>query len=77
MGVKNLALKPYACGTMAQPFIDCAIKLKDKIGNLENIDKVIARVGEGTVHRLWEPLEENRNHPLLMGQNFLCHIVFQ
>ena len=58
---KNLALKPYACGTMAQPFIDCAIKLKDKIDNLENIDKVIASVGEGTVHRLWEPLEEKLN----------------
>ena len=49
---KNLALKPYACGTMAQPFIDCAIKLKAKIDNLENIDKIIASVGEGTVHRL-------------------------
>ena len=43
---KNLALKPYACGTMAQPFIDCAIKLKAKIDNLENIDKIIASVGE-------------------------------
>ena len=67
---KNLALKPYACGTMAQPFIDCAIKLKGKIGNVENIDKVIASVGEGTVHRLWEPLEEKQNPSTPYGAKF-------
>ena len=67
---KNLALKPYACGTMAQPFIDCAIKLKDKIDNVENIDKVIASVGEGTVHRLWEPLEEKQNPSTPYGAKF-------
>ena len=67
---KNLALKPYACGTMAQPFIDCAIKLNGKIDNLENIDKVIASVGEGTVHRLWEPLEEKQNPSTPYGAKF-------
>lgn len=67
---KNLALKPYACGTMAQPFIDCAIKLKAKIDNLENIDKIIASVGEGTVHRLWEPLEEKQNPSTPYGAKF-------
>ena len=67
---KNLALKPYACGTMAQPFIDCAIKLKSKIGNVENIDKVIASVGEGTVHRLWEPLKEKQNPSTPYGAKF-------
>ena len=41
---------------MAQPFIDCAIKLRDKIENIEEIEKIVAQVGEGTVHRLWEPL---------------------
>ena len=67
---KNLALKPYACGTMAQPFIDCAIKLKSKIGNVENIDKIIASVGEGTVHRLWEPLKEKQNPSTPYGAKF-------
>ena len=67
---KNLALKPYACGTMAQPFIDCAIKLKGKIGKVENIDKVIASVGEGTVHRLWEPLKEKQNPSTPYGAKF-------
>ena len=67
---KNLALKPYACGTMAQPFIDCAIKLRGKIDNIDKIDKVIASVGEGTVHRLWEPLEEKQNPSTPYGAKF-------
>ena len=67
---QNLALKPYACGTMAQPFIDCAIKIKDKIDNIENIDKIIASVGEGTVHRLWEPLKEKQKPSTPYGAKF-------
>ncbi len=68
--IKNLALKPYACGTMAQPFIDCALKLKGKIGNVKDIDKIIASVGEGTVHRLWEPLKEKQNPSTPYGAKF-------
>ncbi len=66
----NLAIKPYACGTMAQPFIDCAIKLRDKIENIEEIEKIVAQVGEGTVHRLWEPLEEKQNPSSPYGAKF-------
>ncbi|MBL6679372.1 MAG: MmgE/PrpD family protein [Alphaproteobacteria bacterium] len=66
----NLAIKPYACGTMAQPFIDCAIKIRDKISNIEEIDKIIAQVGEGTVHRLWEPLKEKQNPSSPYGAKF-------
>jgi 2-methylcitrate dehydratase PrpD len=54
----NLALKPYACGTMIQPFIDCALALQPEIGDLDAIERVTAKVGEGTVHRLWEPRAE-------------------
>lgn len=56
--VAELAFKPYACGTMAQPFIDCALRLRNDIGNLENVERIDATVGEGTVHRLWEPKAE-------------------
>ena len=66
----NLAIKPYACGTMAQPFIDCAIKLKNEISNIDEIDKIIAQVGEGTVHRLWEPLKEKQNPSSPYGAKF-------
>ena len=58
---KNLAFKPYACGTMAQPFVDCAIQLKKKISDLSQIKSIKAKVGEGTVHRLWEPRAEKNN----------------
>jgi 2-methylcitrate dehydratase PrpD len=54
----NLAFKPYACGTMAQPFIDCALQLRGRIPDVEAIRRIDARVGEGTVHRLWEPKAE-------------------
>ncbi len=57
---QNLAFKPFACGTMAQPFVDCAIKIRKKIKNLNNISSITAKVGEGTVHRLWEPLKEKK-----------------
>lgn len=57
---ENLAFKPFACGTMAQPFVDCAIKLRKKIPDPKKIKKITAKVGEGTVHRLWEPSSEKK-----------------
>ena len=67
---QKLAIKPYACGTMAQPFIDCSIKLKPEISNINEIDRIVARVGEGTVHRLWEPLAEKQNPSSPYGAKF-------
>tara|TARA_B000000532_G_scaffold187336_1_gene153334 strand:- start:68 stop:604 length:537 start_codon:yes stop_codon:yes gene_type:complete len=46
---------------MTQPFIDCAIKARKKINHLNEIKSIVCKVGEGTVHRLWEPLSEKRN----------------
>lgn len=57
----RIAFKPYACGTMAQPFIDCAIKLRERINPpVDEISAITCKVGEGTVHRLWEPLAEKQ-----------------
>jgi 2-methylcitrate dehydratase PrpD len=56
----HVAFKPYPCGTMAQPFIDCALSLRRDGLNAEEIASITCRVGEGTVHRLWEPLGEKR-----------------
>jgi 2-methylcitrate dehydratase PrpD len=56
----RIAFKPYACGTMVQPFIDCAIRLAREGVRAEDVDDVLCKVGEGTVHRLWEPLMEKR-----------------
>ena len=58
--MQNIAFKPYACGTMAQPFIDCAIRLAEAGVRPQEIASVLCKVGEGTVHRLWEPLAEKR-----------------
>lgn len=59
--MRQIAFKPYACGTMAQPFIDCAIRLANEGVAPGDIQHIVCKVGEGTVHRLWEPLSEKRN----------------
>jgi 2-methylcitrate dehydratase PrpD len=56
----DIAFKPYACGTMTQPYIDCAIKLSKTGINLDNIETIVCNVGEGTVHRLWEQAHEKK-----------------
>ncbi len=56
----SIAFKPYACGTMTQPFIDCAIRLGRDGLDPAAIEHIECEVGEGTVHRRWEPLSEKR-----------------
>jgi len=60
--MQGLAFKPHACGTMCQPFVDCAIRLAEDGVNPEQVANIVCKVGEGTVHRLWEPLAE-KCHP--------------
>src|SRR5437588_3056861 len=52
---KTLAFKPYPCGTMTHPYIDCARRLGRRLG-ADDVVEMVCDVGEGTVHRLWEPL---------------------
>ncbi len=52
---ETLAFKPYPCGTMTHPYIDCARRLAKRV-NIDDIVEMVCDVGEGTVHRLWEPL---------------------
>ncbi|QJP14739.1 MmgE/PrpD family protein [Starkeya sp. ORNL1] len=61
--IEGLAFKPYACGTMTQPFVDCALKLAASGVKADDIVSIICPVGEGTVHRLWAPLEEKHRPP--------------
>src|SRR3989440_2594305 len=56
----TLAFKPYPCGTMAQPYIDCARRLAARGIRAEDIVEIVCDVAEGTVHRLWEPLAEKQ-----------------
>ncbi len=57
----TIAFKPYACGTMTQPFIDCAIQLARQGLRPGDVASIECNVGEGTVERLWEPLREKQN----------------
>ena len=41
---------------MTHPYIDCARRLAGKGVKAEDIKELVCEVGEGTVHRLWEPL---------------------
>jgi 2-methylcitrate dehydratase PrpD len=54
--LETVAFKPYACGTMAQPFIDCAIELARSGVRADDIASMVCETAEGYVHRLWEPL---------------------
>jgi 2-methylcitrate dehydratase PrpD len=56
----TLAFKPYPCGTMAQPYIDCARRLAGRGLKAEDISEIVCEVAEGTVHRLWEPLADKQ-----------------
>jgi 2-methylcitrate dehydratase PrpD len=56
----TLAFKPYPCGTMAQPYIDCARRLAARGIKAEDIGEIVCEVAEGTVHRLWEPLADKQ-----------------
>ncbi|MEM6491370.1 MAG: MmgE/PrpD family protein [Pseudomonadota bacterium] len=52
----NIVFKPYACGTMIHPYIDCMIRLARTGVAPDQIQKIVCPTGEGLVHRLWEPL---------------------
>jgi len=56
----TLAFKPYPCGTMAQPYIDCARRLAARGIKPEDVTDIACEVAEGTVHRLWEPLADKQ-----------------
>jgi 2-methylcitrate dehydratase PrpD len=59
----TIAFKPYACGTMTQPYVDCARELARSGVRAEDIVAIVCEVGEGTVHRLWEPLALKQSPP--------------
>jgi 2-methylcitrate dehydratase PrpD len=61
--IESLAFKPFACGTMTQPFVDCAIELRHAGVRATDIESMVCEVGEGTVHRLWEPLAQKQRPP--------------
>lgn len=59
----DIAFKPYACGTMAHPYIDCARKLVAEGLDPAQVESIECETAEGIVHRLWEPLANKQNPP--------------
>src|SRR6201999_1385120 len=60
---EQLAFKLYPCGTMTHPYIDCARRLAERGIKGADIKEMICEVGEGTVHRLWDPLADKQRPP--------------
>ena len=60
---ETLAFKPYPCGTMAHPYIDCARRLAVRGIKPSDVKEMVCEVAEGTVHRLWEPLAAKQRPP--------------
>ncbi|MGB5082495.1 MAG: MmgE/PrpD family protein [Burkholderiales bacterium] len=54
--MNGITFKPYATGTMNQPYIDCALRLAKKGFAAGDVAEVLCETAEGYVHRLWEPL---------------------
>jgi 2-methylcitrate dehydratase PrpD len=67
---ETLAFKPYPCGTMTHPYIDCARRLRAKNIEVTDIKEFVCEVGEGTVHRLWEPLADKQRPSNGYGAKF-------
>ena len=60
---ETLAFKPYPCGTMIHPYIDCARRLAAKGISADDIKEMVCETAEGIVHRLWEPLADKQRPP--------------
>ncbi len=57
-----ITFKPYATGTMNQPYVDCALRLATMGFVAEDVVDVLCETAEGYVHRLWDPLP-NKQRP--------------
>ncbi len=67
----RLTFKSYPCGSISHPYMDCALRLKEKYClNPEQVAEVICRTAEGPVHRLWEPLRDKQHPTSSYGAKF-------
>jgi 2-methylcitrate dehydratase PrpD len=60
----ELTFKPYPCGSIAQPYMDCAMRLRTEHRlRSADIEAVICRTAAGPLPRLWEPLAAKHAPP--------------
>lgn len=60
---ERIVFKPYACGTMIHPYVDCMRRLAASGITAAEIARITCPTGEGLVHRLWEPLAAKHRPP--------------
>lgn len=59
--LERLTFKPYPCGSIAHPYMDCALRLRERYRlSPDQIADVRCRTAAGPVPRLWEPLAAKR-----------------
>jgi 2-methylcitrate dehydratase PrpD len=69
--IPRLTFKSYPCGSISHPYMDCALKLKQKYSvRPERIVEVVCRTAEGPVPRLWEPLYDKQRPTSSYGAKF-------
>jgi len=62
--VEQLTFKPYPCGSIAHPYMDCALRLRAQHAiRPDQIAEIHCRTAAGPVPRLWEPLAAKRRPP--------------
>jgi 2-methylcitrate dehydratase PrpD len=69
--IPHLTFKTYPCGSISHPYMDCALRLRQKYSlDPERIAEVVCRTAEGPVHRLWEPLKDKQRPVSGYGAKF-------
>ena len=69
--IPRLTFKSYPCGSISHPYMDCALRLREKFSPApEKIAEVVCRTAEGPVHRLWEPLADKQKPVSSYGAKF-------
>lgn len=69
--IPRLTFKSYPCGSISHPYMDCALRIKQKSSPApEEIAEVVCRTAEGPVHRLWEPLADKQKPVSSYGAKF-------
>ena len=69
--IQRLMFKAYPCGSINQPYMDCAARIRTRPGfDPAAIRAIVCRTAEGPVHRLWEPLAQKRRPTTPYGAKF-------
>jgi 2-methylcitrate dehydratase PrpD len=68
--MQDITFKPYATGTMNQPYVDCALRLRAHGVRPEDVQDILCETAEGYVHRLWDPLPSKHRPATAYGAKF-------